>query len=74
MARQAKGTDFTKQKIVVVGGAKISGKDYQLIKDNVEKLGYNEETGYAMSVSTYLASFLKATAADIRAGKRMKKY
>ena len=74
MPRQKIDHDFTKQSIVTVGGIKISGSDYQVIKDNVEKLGYDQETGYAMNVSKYLAAFLKATAADIRAGKRMKRY
>ena len=45
MARSAKGTDYTKKKIVLVGGAKVSGEDYQVIKDAVAKLGKNEETG-----------------------------
>lgn len=74
MARSAKGTDYTKKKIVLVGGAKVSGEDYQVIKDAVAKLGKNEETGREMGVGAYLSKYLESLAADIRAGKRMKKY
>jgi hypothetical protein len=74
MPRQLQTTDFNTKEWITVGGAKISGADYQTIKEAVRSLGKNEATGKPMSVSVYLSDFLKSLAADIRAGKRMKKY
>jgi len=72
--RRKKTADFTEAEFVTVGGIKLPGPDYQTIKEAVRTLETNADTGMPMSLSAYLSRYLQSVAADIRAGKRMKKY
>jgi hypothetical protein len=68
-----KSEDFSNNEFVTIGGIVITGTDYETIRKELNMI-HNDKTNRAMSFSSYGSQMFTQLAADIRAGKRMRKY
>jgi len=68
-----KSEDFTNHEFVTIGGIVITGTDYETIRKELNMI-HNDKTNRAMSFSSYGSQMFTQLAADIRSGKRMRKY
>jgi hypothetical protein len=68
-----KSEDFSNNEFVTIGGIVITGTDYETIRKELNMI-HNDKTNRAMSFSSYGSQMFTQLAADIRSGKRMRKY
>jgi hypothetical protein len=71
--RKIKGAAFEGTELVGVGGVKVSGTDYQTIKDFLFEAGKKNGSG-RIPLSRFASNVLTVIADDIRNGKPMKRY
>ena len=70
--RKLKGQGFNDAESVGIGGVKVSGTDYQTVKDFLFEKG--KEKGERIPLSGFASSVVSVIAEDIRNGKPMKRY
>jgi hypothetical protein len=71
--RRSAKEEITDDEKVVIGNIAISGSTYKTVREELRKQ-HNGETNRPMSISVYMSKVMEEMAANIRAGKRMKKY